>query len=101
MESRIVPVLPYGIVNYSAGLIHLSYAAMAIGTLVGPAAWVSDRKLRRRIARYDADQAALRKAYTCADPDAAQANVVLGGDGFMLATLHAMLDAANPSPCSG
>jgi uncharacterized membrane protein YdjX (TVP38/TMEM64 family) len=37
MESRIVPVLPYGIVNYSAGLIHLSYAAMAIGTLVGAA----------------------------------------------------------------
>src|SRR5215218_9660358 len=25
MESRIVPVLPYGIVNYSGGLTHLSY----------------------------------------------------------------------------
>jgi uncharacterized membrane protein YdjX (TVP38/TMEM64 family) len=37
MESRIVPVLPYGIVNYSAGLIHLSYAAMAVGTLIGAA----------------------------------------------------------------
>jgi uncharacterized membrane protein YdjX (TVP38/TMEM64 family) len=37
MESRIVPVLPYGIVNYSGGLTHLSYTAMAVGTLVGAA----------------------------------------------------------------
>jgi uncharacterized membrane protein YdjX (TVP38/TMEM64 family) len=35
MESRIVPVLPYGLVNYSAGLTHLSYSAMAAGTLIG------------------------------------------------------------------
>jgi uncharacterized membrane protein YdjX (TVP38/TMEM64 family) len=35
MESRIVPVLPYGVVNYSAGLTHLSYMAMAVGTLIG------------------------------------------------------------------
>jgi uncharacterized membrane protein YdjX (TVP38/TMEM64 family) len=35
MESRIVPVLPYGVVNYSAGLTHLSYTAMAVGTLIG------------------------------------------------------------------
>jgi uncharacterized membrane protein YdjX (TVP38/TMEM64 family) len=37
MESRIVPVLPYGVVNYSAGLIHLSYRDMALGTAVGAA----------------------------------------------------------------
>jgi uncharacterized membrane protein YdjX (TVP38/TMEM64 family) len=37
MESRIVPVLPYGIVNYSAGLTHLSYSAMALGTVIGAA----------------------------------------------------------------
>jgi uncharacterized membrane protein YdjX (TVP38/TMEM64 family) len=37
MESRIVPLLPYGVVNYSGGLTHLSYSAMAIGTLVGAA----------------------------------------------------------------
>ena len=37
MESRIVPLLPYGIVNYSAGLTHLSYRDMALGTLIGAA----------------------------------------------------------------
>jgi uncharacterized membrane protein YdjX (TVP38/TMEM64 family) len=37
MESRIVPLLPYGVVNYSGGLTHLSYSAMAVGTLVGAA----------------------------------------------------------------
>jgi uncharacterized membrane protein YdjX (TVP38/TMEM64 family) len=37
MESRIVPLLPYGVVNYSAGLTHLSYRDMALGTVVGAA----------------------------------------------------------------
>jgi uncharacterized membrane protein YdjX (TVP38/TMEM64 family) len=37
MESRIVPVLPYGAVNYSAGLTHLTYRAMALGTVIGAA----------------------------------------------------------------
>lgn|SRR5262245_44309265 len=37
MESRIVPALPFGLVNYSAGLTHLSFRAMWIGTLVGAA----------------------------------------------------------------
>jgi uncharacterized membrane protein YdjX (TVP38/TMEM64 family) len=37
MESRIVPLLPYGIVNYSAGLTRLSYRDMALGTVVGAA----------------------------------------------------------------
>lgn len=37
MESRIVPLLPFGVVNYSAGLTHLSYRAMALGTLIGAA----------------------------------------------------------------
>src|SRR5215210_3303047 len=37
MESRVVPVLPYGVVNYSAGLTHLPYSAMAVGTLIGAA----------------------------------------------------------------
>jgi uncharacterized membrane protein YdjX (TVP38/TMEM64 family) len=37
MESRIVPLLPWGIVNYSAGLTHLSYGAMALGTVIGAA----------------------------------------------------------------
>ena len=32
-----MPVLPYGVVNYSAGLTHLSYTAMAVGTLIGAA----------------------------------------------------------------
>src|ERR671915_2305294 len=37
MESRIVPLLPYGAVNYSAGLTHLPYRAMALGTVIGAA----------------------------------------------------------------
>ena len=35
MESRLVPLLPWGVVNYSGGLTHLAYGAMALGTLVG------------------------------------------------------------------
>ena len=37
MESRIVPILPYGLVNFSAGLTHLSYRDMALGTVIGAA----------------------------------------------------------------
>jgi uncharacterized membrane protein YdjX (TVP38/TMEM64 family) len=37
MESRIVPLLPYGLVNYSAGVIHLRFRDMAAGTAVGAA----------------------------------------------------------------
>jgi len=37
LESRIVPLLPYGLVNYSAGLTHLSYRDMALGTVIGAA----------------------------------------------------------------
>jgi uncharacterized membrane protein YdjX (TVP38/TMEM64 family) len=37
MESRIVPLLPYGLVNYSAGLTHLSFRDMALGTVIGGA----------------------------------------------------------------
>ena len=35
MESRLVPLLPWGVVNYSAGLTHLTFGAMAFGTLIG------------------------------------------------------------------
>jgi uncharacterized membrane protein YdjX (TVP38/TMEM64 family) len=35
MESRIVPLLPYGLVNYSAGLTRLRFRDMALGTVVG------------------------------------------------------------------
>ena len=37
MESRIVPLLPWGAVNYSAGVTHLPYRDMAIGTAIGAA----------------------------------------------------------------
>jgi uncharacterized membrane protein YdjX (TVP38/TMEM64 family) len=37
MESRIVPLLPYGIVNFSAGLTTLRFREMALGTVVGAA----------------------------------------------------------------
>jgi uncharacterized membrane protein YdjX (TVP38/TMEM64 family) len=37
MESRIVPLLPYGLVNFSAGLTRLRFRDMAAGTVVGAA----------------------------------------------------------------
>ena len=37
MESRIVPLLPYGLVNFSAGLTRLHYRDLAVGTVVGAA----------------------------------------------------------------
>jgi len=37
MESRIVPALPWGLVNFSAGLTRLRYRDLAFGTLVGAA----------------------------------------------------------------
>jgi uncharacterized membrane protein YdjX (TVP38/TMEM64 family) len=37
MESRIVPLLPYGVVNFSAGLTTLRFREMALGTVVGGA----------------------------------------------------------------
>ena len=37
METRILPVLPYGLVNYSAGLTRLRFRDMALGTVVGAA----------------------------------------------------------------
>ena len=35
MESRIVPLLPYGVINFSAGLTTLRFREMALGTVVG------------------------------------------------------------------
>jgi uncharacterized membrane protein YdjX (TVP38/TMEM64 family) len=37
MESRIVPALPWGAVNYSAGLTRLRFRDMAWGTVIGAA----------------------------------------------------------------
>jgi uncharacterized membrane protein YdjX (TVP38/TMEM64 family) len=37
METRILPVLPYGLVNYSAGLTRLRFRDLALGTVVGAA----------------------------------------------------------------
>lgn len=48
-----------------------------------------------------AAEAELRAAYRWADADAADAFVVLGGDGFMLATLHAMLERGEAKPLFG
>ena len=35
MESRIVPLLPFGVVNFAAGLTRLSFPHMALGTAIG------------------------------------------------------------------
>ena len=37
MQSRIVPLVPWGAVNYSAGVTHLTYRDMALGTAIGAA----------------------------------------------------------------
>ena len=43
----------------------------------------------------------LRKRYSFADDSEAETLVALGGDGFMLHTLHEMLENANPRPVFG
>jgi uncharacterized membrane protein YdjX (TVP38/TMEM64 family) len=37
LESRIIPLLPYGVVNFSAGLTRLRFRQMALGTVAGAA----------------------------------------------------------------
>jgi len=37
MESRVLPLVPYGLVSYSAGLTRLRFRDMGLGTLVGAA----------------------------------------------------------------
>ena len=48
-----------------------------------------------------AAEAMLRERYRFAELDQAETLVALGGDGFMLQTLHSMLDADNPKPVFG
>ncbi len=48
-----------------------------------------------------AAQKMLRKRYHWADADEAETLVALGGDGFMLQTLHAMLEEGTPRPVFG
>ena len=43
----------------------------------------------------------LRRRYSWADANTATTLVALGGDGFMLHTLHAMLEAGDPRPVFG
>jgi NAD+ kinase len=46
-------------------------------------------------------EALLRQHYDFASPEEAETLVALGGDGFMLQTLHAMLDQGPPRPVFG
>ena len=64
-------------------------AAAGIGLLASPteAAQAAEKMLRRR--------------YNWADPDKAESLVALGGDGFMLQTLHGMLESGVPKPVFG
>ena len=60
---------------------------------------VARLRTRKRRAR---GEGLLRQRYTFADDDQAQTLVALGGDGFMLHTLHRMLeDDARTCRCSG
>jgi NAD+ kinase len=49
----------------------------------------------------DAAEALLRRRYKFADAEQAETLVALGGDGFMLQTLHHMLEANCPKPVFG
>jgi NAD+ kinase len=64
-------------------------AAAGIGLLASPteAAQAAEKMLRRR--------------YSWADADEAQSLVALGGDGFMLQTLHGMLEGGSAKPVFG
>ena len=64
-------------------------AAAGIGLLASPteAAQAAEKMLRKR--------------YNWADADQAQSLVALGGDGFMLQTLHHMLEGGVPRPVFG
>ncbi len=48
-----------------------------------------------------AAEASLRRRYSFADINEAETLVALGGDGFMLQTLHQMLQSENPKPVFG
>src|SRR5215210_271193 len=48
-----------------------------------------------------AAEALLRRRFDFADADRAETLVALGGDGFMLQTLHRMLEANDPKPVFG
>ncbi len=48
-----------------------------------------------------AAEAMLQRRYDWADADSAATLVALGGDGFMLHTLHAMLESGDPRPVFG
>ena len=48
-----------------------------------------------------AAEAMLRRRYDWAAADSAEVLVALGGDGFMLHTLHAMLESGDPRPVFG
>lgn len=48
-----------------------------------------------------AAEAMLKDRYDWADSDSANVLVALGGDGFMLQTLHAMLETGDPRPVFG
>jgi NAD+ kinase len=64
-------------------------AAAGIGLLASPteAAQAAEKMLRRR--------------YQWAETDEAETLVALGGDGFMLQTLHAMMEGGTPRPVFG
>ena len=57
--------------------------------------------LSSRTAVAKAGETLLRQRYDWADGEAAETLVALGGDGFMLETLHHMLEGARPRPVFG
>ncbi len=82
-------VAPVKLESASTASPERDLAARAIGLVAsqGEAAMAAEKLLRRR--------------YSWAEPDEAETLVALGGDGFMLQTLHAMLAEGNSKPVFG
>jgi uncharacterized membrane protein YdjX (TVP38/TMEM64 family) len=89
MESRIVPFLPYGIVNYAAGLTRLGYREMAVGTLIGAAP---------KVFAYVALGGSIRNLHAVEVKVAVALLVVLGIIGLVVVKRQMAAAAASASP---
>jgi len=89
MESRIVPFLPYGVVNYAAGLTRLGYREMAVGTLIGAAP---------KVFAYVALGGSIRNLHAVEVKAAVALLVILGILGLVVVRRQMASAAASASP---
>jgi uncharacterized membrane protein YdjX (TVP38/TMEM64 family) len=89
MESRIVPFLPYGVVNYAAGLTRLGYREMGVGTLIGAAP---------KVFAYVALGGSIRNLHAVEVKVAVALLVILGIVGLVVVKRQMAAAAASASP---